>query len=258
MLRYLFFLSCIFLSTPVCSFAQDILQDLNEDGVISALSFGDSITRGVGDSTLPGAFIEMAPLPVSGGYPLRASNLLGISINNAGISGEVLTDDGVGRFPSVAQSSSADLILILEGTNDAIFRTGPVEYQRALQRLVNISKATGKNPVLMTLLPPCCDRVDLSGFTDLYNSVVQTVAAINGLTVIDLDRVWRNSCAVPLRCDFYNIPEGLHPNMTGYDLIAQAVSGSLLGIDLFSESVAVDLAGALGLSEEEIFVRSGI
>jgi hypothetical protein len=44
-----------------------------------------------------------------------------------------------------------------------------------------------------------------------------------------------------------NLPEGLHPNSSGYDVVGEAVVASLLNIDLFAPEGPATLETALSL-----------
>ena len=68
--------------------AQGLLEDLNGNGVVEVVAFGDSITRGVGDFNAPGNIVSDAQAQNfpggEAGYPLRLESFLGIGIQNAG------------------------------------------------------------------------------------------------------------------------------------------------------------------------------
>ncbi len=223
-------------------FAQ-VLKDFNSDGTVSVLTFGDSITAGVGDSQ------------GLGGYPKRLGNYLGIPVSNRGISSERLITDGQARFPSVMLSSSADIVVILEGANDAIFRESSSDYERALQRVINVATALGKKVVLGAPQRPCCNKGARGPFTDAYAGVVRKLSIINDAPLADFDLAWRTTCKNKNACELYVLPEGLHPNRTGYDVMAQVVSAALLGIDIFAPSGAAELEGALNLPKGSVIVK---
>ena len=233
-----------------------LVDDLNQDGFVTALAFGDSITRGVGDGLAPGLFIDfVSSSQVGSGYPGRLRSFLGIPVSNSGVPGEIATIDGVRRLSLELASQQPDLVLVMEGSNDAIFAVSSREYADAIQSMINYAFAYGAEPVLITLLPPCCNRAGRSAFTEEFSRVLRKLALINDITLIDLERVWKNSCDQRLECSFYNLPDGLHPNTRGYDLLAQAISGALLDIDLFSSDVASEIEGALGLAEDSVLIK---
>ena len=228
---------------------ENILIDQNGDGAISIVAFGDSITYGVGDS----ADIENDE-PDFGGYPARLASLVGVSVANFGDPGEELTDGGSRRFSSVIQSSNADIAVILEGSNDAFNTVEPGTYRRALQRSINVARATGKKVVLVTLPDPCCEHGQLIPFTTNYSGIVVELAEINAVPYADARLAWKTTCVSPA-CELYRLPEGLHPNPTGYDVLAQTVAAALVGVDVFEEGGAQNLEGALGLAEGTVLVK---
>ncbi len=245
MIRHVLFITLFLLMLGGrAAFGQDLaITDTNGDGVVSSIAFGDSITYGVGDAS------------GLSGYPTRVSTLLGIPVTNVGDPGEILTVDGVNRFPSVLATSSADAVLILEGVNDAVHRIDSAEVRRTYQRLVNVAQVLGKSPILMTLPKPCCDHGALSPFTESYSAEVKDIAALNGLSYVDLERAWNSTCQNKNECELYNLPEGLHPNATGYDVLGQTIAASMLGINIFGIDGAKDLEDALGLAEGSVIVK---
>lgn len=240
-----------------CATAQEsILTDQNQDGTVNVLSFGDSITYGVGDGEEPGAQIEIAPQTNGlGGYTARIESLYGISVLNRGVPGEEIAKGGVARFPSTVRSSSADVVVVLEGVNDSIFRLEQGEYGRLLQKLINVAIASGKTPVLATLPAPCCNHGGREPFTESYSNEIRQLAVVNDLRVVDLERVWKSTCQNKEECELYNLPEGLHPNTLGYDVMGQAVLAVLLGIDVFAPDGAAQLEGALGLPAGSVIIK---
>ena len=222
---------------------ESLLSDQNGDGVVQLVSFGDSITFGVGDTNL------------TGGYVSRVGTLLGVGANNEGVPGEEIVATGVYRFPSVIASSNADIITIMEGTNDAVKRAESSQVRNAYQKVINVARASGKTVVLATLPPPCCDRAAEAPFTNSYSNAAEDLAAINGIRIVDFNKAWLTTCTNPAECELYNLPEGLHPNGTGYDVMAQTLAASILGIDIFSEGGASDLESALGLPKGSVIVK---
>lgn len=239
--------------------AQDIpLRDVNGDGLVSVLGFGDSLTYGVGDGEAPGAFIEVPPRTDGrSGYPARIESYVGVSVENRGVPGEELAEGGIARFPLAARNSSADVVVVFEGTNDTIKRLDSGEYARLLQKIVNVAKVIGKSPVLATLPQPCCDHQGREPFTASYSRVARDVAAINSIPIADLDRAWRTTCEDFGECELFNLPEGLHPNSLGYDVMAQTILATLYGVDVFALDGAVQLETATGLLPGTVIVKPG-
>ena len=107
----------------------------------------------------------------------------------------------------------------------------------------------------MTLPEPCCEHGSLSPFTTSYSISILEIAAANSLRTVDLEQVWKTTCQNPGECELYNLPEGLHPNSLGYDVIAQSVSATLLGIDILAADGAAQLEAALGLEPGTVLVK---
>ena len=231
-------------------------QDITGDGIVSYLAFGDSITVGLGDGIPPGAPVsDFEGRQVGPGYPERLTRWAGLLTFNAGLGGEEFVARGVYRFPGVAQASSADIVGILEGSNDAIFRVDSGTYRRQMQRAMNVAFALGKTVILITLPPPCCDRGALSLFTRSFSQTLRDLADVNQVALADVERAWDTTCDTAERCNLLNVPEGLHPNTLGYDVIGQTILASLYGVDLFIEGGAAELESVLGLPAGTVVVK---
>jgi len=203
-------------------------QDVTGDGKVHILAFGDSITYGVGDGGNPGDFVEV--IDDSGsprGYPLRLSSNGGLLVSNAGVPGEQLLRGGTERFPDLVVGTDVDTVVFMEGVNDAVQRVEASEYRAAVQRVINVARAEGRNIVLNTLPPPTAMRDSLAPYTTLYSTVIRELAGVNDLVVADVEQKFITDCPDMESCMYYNLPEGLHPNTSGYDAIAEVISASL-------------------------------
>jgi lysophospholipase L1-like esterase len=208
------------------------LSDRNGDGVVSVLAFGDSITYGVGDDLAAGSYVEEVPeLGVARGYPKRLSGLVSADVSNAGEPGERLTQAGWLRFPGLVVGSDIDTVILMEGTNDAIHRTEGAEYRRKVQRLINVVNAEDRSIVLATLPPPVANQQSLSLYTNLYSAIIRELSVVNSLPYADVEQKFITDCPELQSCALYNIPEGLHPNTVGYDVIAGVMRAALEGGD---------------------------
>jgi lysophospholipase L1-like esterase len=232
-------------SLTLSAFADEaILGDKTGDGTVSCLAFGDSITFGIGGS------VE------GNGYPAELSDLVGVPVINAGVPGERLIDGGLDRLPGRVAGSDADIVIVLEGVNDAFAVTSGGAIRRGYQRAVNVIRALGREAVLGTPLPTCCDRASLEPLVSSYADIARSVATQNEISLIDFQRGWVNTCAGDPECELFNIPEGLHPNDTGYTVMAQTAAAALVGVDLFSPGGAAALEGALGLLPGTVLVKT--
>lgn len=245
------YFTTLLLFSSVAVYADDnqSLSDFNGDGQTALLSFGDSITYGVGDGGLG------TGVAADGGYPGRLERLLGIPVDNEGVPGEELTGTGYLRFAALLRRSNADTLLIQEGANDAFKQIPATQYRNTLQKMINAAKILNKQVVLMTLPTPCCNHGQLIGDTQSYSGEIETLSIVNELELINLKKAWETTCNNPGECDLYNLPEGLHPTATGYTVMSQTVAATLLGIDIFKDGGAAELEGALGLPEGSVLVK---
>lgn len=206
------------------------LSDKDGNGAIELLAFGDSITYGVGDDIPPGDYVaEITDSGYPRGYPVRVSAGLGVSVINSGVPGEVLSSQGVSRFPSLIGDLPFDTVLIMEGTNDAVFKVDSGLYARSLQKMINVARAEGKGIVLLTILPPTAIHVSQRPFTSAYSAEVKELAYLNELPLIDTESAFLAACPDYPSCVLLNLPEGLHPNVLGYDTLGATIINALQG-----------------------------
>jgi lysophospholipase L1-like esterase len=199
------------------------LEDLNQDGRIVVLCFGDSITRGVGD----GPSADSLP-PSPAGYPERLGPLLApetalpLVVIDDGISGE-RTPDGLTRLRRDLESNTPDYTIILEGTNDV--EDGRADVALAdIQRMVDSVFQQGAMPLLGTITPTCCNHQNQlpEPAVRFYNDQVRAIAANNSIPVIDFYAAFAGGpeASYDFTLGFIHVPEGLHPTPAGYDLMA--------------------------------------
>jgi len=117
----------------------------------------------------------------------------------------------------------------MAGSNDAVHRIEGGQYRAAVQRVINVARAEGKQMVLATLVPPTGFRDDLLPYTNLYSRIIRDLGAINDLTVADVEQRFLTDCSDLNSCSLLNVPEGLHPNTAGYDVLAQVIQMALDG-----------------------------
>jgi len=195
------------------------LKDLNGDGQIRILCFGDSITQGFGDNAgeppedPPGGF---------GGYPPRLQALTGVTVINAGVGGEQ-TGSGLDRLPDTLQQSNPDYVILLEGANDIEHHQEDAAVQN-LEAMVEDVFQFGAQPILGTLLPTCChhqNSVDPGTIEDV-NTALEEFAKKDRVPVIDFHTAFKPEAdgTVDPASGLIHVPDGLHPTPAGYDLMA--------------------------------------
>ena len=231
--------------------ADNLLNDTNGDGVVRILAFGDSLTYGIGDG---GLGVELGKR----GYPSRLSSLVGVPVENIGVPGEEFSTAGVTRWVSAISNSNADLVILIEGANDAYNSVSTQTVSNAFQRAVNAAAVLGKKVILATLPTPTGDHIAQSLATNHYSNELHVLSGVNELPLIDLKKAWETTCSNAGACELYNLPEGLHPNANGYKVIAQTIAASLVGVDLFQPGGASELESALGLPAGTVIVKPGV
>jgi lysophospholipase L1-like esterase len=129
------------------------LRMLPEEAIV--LAFGDSLTAGLG-------------VTVDQAYPAVLQELIGRTVINAGVSGE-LTQDGLLRLPGLLTKHSPDLVILLEGGND-ILQSKSLEVAKAnLSRMITLVKAHGADLVLVGVPK----RSLLAGTAGLYEELAK-------------------------------------------------------------------------------------
>lgn len=204
------------------------LDDLDGDGAVRVLAFGDSITRGVGD----GPDEDSRPSLAAAGYPARLQQLLGVAVINAGNAGE-RASDGLDRLPNVLDSNPVDYVILLEGVNDLPQRSS-IEIAADLEAMVEEVIAYGAQPLIATLPPTCCEHSDTQPDSAVrtLNNLIRNFA-LNHLPepipVIDFFAAFvpdPQGLQVPFNpaTGTIHVEEGLHPTPLGYDLMALAAA----------------------------------
>ena len=203
------------------------LEDVNLDGQVVMLCFGDSITRGVGD----GAAADVEP-PSPAGYPARLEPLLQpdtklpLTVIDDGNPGE-RTSDGLGRLRADLGRIPADYTLLLEGTNDV--EDGHANVALAnIQHMIDSVFQQGGMPLLGTITPSCCDHKNQlpQSAVFFYNDQLRAIAVNNSIPLIDFYAALASGPEVPYdsTLGLIHVPEGLHPTPNGYDLMAAAAA----------------------------------
>jgi lysophospholipase L1-like esterase len=201
--------------------SQLTLEDVNHDGQIVLLAFGDSITRGVGDG--PG---EHDAPPAPAGYPLRLQNLLGVTVIDDGNPGE-LTSDGMQRLLGSLEVNHPDYAILLEGTNDVLGGDGNAAVGN-MRSMIKSVFAAGAVPLLGTITPICCDTeaVHPQSVILSYNDNIRALAEDEGVVLIDFYSAFTGAPEAeydPSR-GLIHQPEGIHPTPAGYDVMAATVA----------------------------------
>ena len=182
------------------------------------LAFGDSITIGHGDGGM-----VCPDNAVVGGYPPRlaprlAARGLDAEILNFGLCGE-RTDAGVTRIDSVL-AVPADVILIMEGTNDVSKGIGFETTLFNLREMAKKAERARVEPVLASMVPrgPDSGRDSNNGKTYTIGQRLEQDAAAGGWSFAD---PFSALFYLPNFFELYYFDQ-LHPDSSGYGLVAEA------------------------------------
>ena len=169
------------------------ITPLPADAVI--LAFGDSLTFGTG-------------APQGQSYPDMLADLLGRTVINAGIPGEV-SAAGVKRLPEMLEEHRPQLVILCHGGNDFLRRLDRRETAANLAAMIELCQASGADVVLvgvpefgLILSPPPLYREAAERFAVPYEEEI----------ISDLlsDRDFKS--------------DTIHPNAAGYRRMAEAIA----------------------------------
>ena len=117
----------------LCACGDKPLQALTGDDVI--LAFGDSLTAGMG-------------VAEDKAYPAVLSELTGLAVVNAGISGET-TAEGLARLPVALDEANPSLLILFEGGNDILRNQDLKKTKANLSAMIQMAKQQGVQVVLV-------------------------------------------------------------------------------------------------------------
>lgn len=217
----------------------------------SIVAFGDSITDGFVAATPLSEPVSLAVADKDGRYPddlQRRLDAAGIplSMANEGIGSNRLVTDGeplmlglsgVQRF----QEDALDVpgvtgVLLQEGINDFGLppqTTTPADLIAGYEKVIAMAHADGVKIWLGTLLPASnafFDGTITAPNSELYreqvNGWIRTQHLADG--VVDFDAALRDPSDPHVLNPAYSGPDHLHPNLAGYQVMADTVSLSML------------------------------
>lgn len=162
----------------------------------SVIAFGDSLTAGYGAAA-------------GEDYPSRLSTRIGITVLNAGVSGDT-TDMALARLDRDVLAQDPRVVIVGLGGNDYLRRAPISSTEANLRSIIRKIQAGGAMVVLL--------GYEFPSFGANYEKMYQRVAGEEGCLLI----------AGTLE-DILNDPklksDGIHPNGRGYDLVAERISG---------------------------------
>jgi acyl-CoA thioesterase-1 len=179
-----------------CSKPAVMLSPLNQEQPL--LAFGDSLTFGYGAST------EQS-------YPAQLSELINISVINAGINGE-LSHKGLARLEVLLDLHKPQLLLLCHGANDMLQKRDLELMASNLKEMIRLAEERNIQVVLIAVPRPGLILSPLEQYQQVADDM-QVVIENNIITNILQEPKYHSDM--------------IHPNGLGYQKIAQAIANLL-------------------------------
>lgn len=176
-----------------CSDESPKLRALSEDAVI--LAFGDSLTYGTGANHQTES------------YPAVLAGLSGRTVVNAGVPGEV-SSAGLKRLGQILAEHQPDLVLLCHGGNDLIRKLDEGALSQNLSQMVAEIQAQGAEVVILSVPKPGVFLKPAPLYAEL--------SAALGIPV-------ENEIITDVESETALKSDAIHPNATGYRMIAERV-----------------------------------
>lgn len=179
----------------------NIAEEMNRNLVVCV---GDSITQGYACDGAP--------------YPAQLAAITGKQVVNKGVGG--VTAEAA---PSAVRSAIAQkpaYICILYGSNDAIAGRDPAISAGQIQAAIAACKEAGIKPIVGTPPPMRDGHALFNGGAKGIAEAIRNVASSEGAACVDLYGAFGDGTGLL-------VPDGLHPNAAGAQLIAQKFAGAL-------------------------------
>lgn len=168
------------------------IAPFSQDAVV--LAFGDSLTYGTGASA-------------GQSYPEVLADLIGRPVVNVGVPGEI-SAAGLTRLPAMLARYNPSLVILCHGGNDFLRRLDPEETNRNLKAMVELIRSQGADVVLV--------GVPKLGFGLAVPKLYTDIAKQYALPV-------QQDILLDLLGDNAMKSDAIHPNATGYRLMAEAI-----------------------------------
>ncbi|SFA92231.1 MULTISPECIES: SGNH/GDSL hydrolase family protein [unclassified Bacillus (in: firmicutes)] len=230
---------------------------------IDVVAAGDSLTKGVGDSTEKGGYV-----PYLQSLLEDQKGIKGVQVHNYGVSGH-RSDQVLSRLRSSEVSnavSNADLVILTVGGNDVMkvikdnftdlqiskFKKQKDKYEKNLTQIMNEIRAENENSVivLIGLYNPFTkwfsDVQEMNEIIEDWNSTSQSVLSnYRNAYFVEVDELFSSSSKELLFKDYF------HPNNEGYALIADNVYDTLHEVILTEKGAQAFSAIKKGANSDE-------
>jgi len=189
-------LAALSLFGAACSERPVPLAPLAADAVV--LAFGDSLTYGSGANS-------------DESYPAVLARLIGRTVINAGVPGEVSVD-GLKRLPALLAEHRPRLVILCHGGNDLLRQHDEPALARNLAAMVQLAKTQGSAVVLI--------GVPKLGFGLAVPELYKQLASAHKLP-------YEGKIVATIEGDRALKSDPIHPNAAGYRLLAQRIQALL-------------------------------
>jgi len=125
-------------------------------------------------------------------------------------------------YPAGATVTTADLVIIMEGTNDINQGVDPFIIEANLSNMISQAKQAGKKVIIATI-PPSFSTVYPQGPQAILQARIFELGLVHQVPVAD---VYSSLVDHPE----YMSADGLHPNATGFEVMATVFYGTILSI----------------------------
>ena len=195
--KYLLLLNIVILITSGCGEKTTPLPLLANGSVI--LAFGDSLTYGYNANR-------------SESYPAKLEVLTGLSVINAGVSGEV-SEQGLKRLPKALDEYHPQLMILCHGGNDLLHKKDLKEMESNIRSMIQLSLDRGIPVILLGVPKP---GIFLSSF-DVYEKIANS-----------MDIIFIEDLISDILGDKSLKSDSIHPNKKGYNVMAEEIYSLLL------------------------------
>ena len=195
--KYLLLLNIVILITSGCGEKTTPLPLLANGSVI--LAFGDSLTYGYNANR-------------SESYPAKLEVLTGLSVINAGVSGEV-SEQGLKRLPKALDEHHPQLMILCHGGNDLLHKKDLKEMESNIRSMIQLSLDRGIPVILLGVPKP---GIFLSSF-DVYEKIANS-----------MDIIFIEDLISDILGDKSLKSDSIHPNKKGYNVMAEEIYSLLL------------------------------
>jgi len=162
------------------------------------LAFGDSLTFGTGANP-------------EESYPAQLSRLIGRTVVNAGVPGEV-SSEGLARLPGLLDAHSPALLVLCHGGNDFLRRLDESATAQNLRGMVRLARSRGIAVVLIGV-PRAELALSVPAFYTELAAAEKLPVEAGILSTIERDHALKS--------------DSIHPNAAGYRRFAETIAGLL-------------------------------